>query len=74
MVEGYKRSRHPKLEVYRASVGKPLLHPEDPYIVAVATDRGMAGLTVPVIPLDDAEAVAETLLAEAVPLEAMLDD
>src|SRR5215210_5429502 len=38
LVEGYKRERHPKLEVYRASVGKPLLHPEDAAIVAVASD------------------------------------
>ena len=27
LVEGYKREPHPKLEVYRAAVGKPLLHP-----------------------------------------------
>src|SRR5438876_3913971 len=36
VVEGYKAERHPKLEVYRASNGKPLLHPEDPAIVAIA--------------------------------------
>ena len=38
MVEGYKREPHPKLEVYRAGVGKPLLHPDDPAIVAIASD------------------------------------
>ena len=38
IVEGFKRHAHPKLEVYRASVGKPLLHPDDDCIVAVATD------------------------------------
>ena len=74
VVEGYKRSRHAKLEVYRESVGKPLLHPQDSSIVAVATDRAVAGLAVPFVLLDDPEAVIETLLAEAVPLEAMLDD
>src|SRR5215813_11357576 len=36
LVEGYKREPHPKLEVYRAVVGKPLLHPDDPHVVAVA--------------------------------------
>ena len=39
LVEGYKRERHPKLEVYRAAVGKPLLHPDDPAIVAIAADE-----------------------------------
>src|ERR1700721_1239498 len=36
IVEGFKRHAHPKLEVYRATVGKPLLHPDDDCIVAVA--------------------------------------
>src|SRR5262252_5438264 len=38
LIEGYKREPHPKLEVFRAAVGKPLLHPDDPAIVAVASD------------------------------------
>ena len=38
IVEGFKRHAHPKLEVFRAAVGKPLLHPDDDCIVAVATD------------------------------------
>src|ERR1700694_6058981 len=29
LVEGYKRERIPKLEVYRAATGEPLLHPHD---------------------------------------------
>src|SRR6266851_10206162 len=39
IVEGYKAETHPKLEVYRAAVGKPLLHPNDPAIVAIASDE-----------------------------------
>lgn len=38
LVEGYKRERIPKLEVYRAHVGEPLIHPHDENIVAVASD------------------------------------
>ena len=38
LVEGYKRSRLPKLEVYRAEVAKPWLHPDDPSIVGIASD------------------------------------
>ena len=42
LVEGFKREAHPKLEVYRAAVGKPLLHPEDPHIVAIASGHAVA--------------------------------
>ncbi|MSQ70104.1 MAG: molybdopterin-guanine dinucleotide biosynthesis protein B [Betaproteobacteria bacterium] len=38
LVEGHKRHPMPKLEIWRAGNGKPLLHPDDPHIVAVATD------------------------------------
>lgn len=38
LVEGFKYEPIPKLEVYRASVGEPLLHPHDPHIVAIASD------------------------------------
>jgi len=38
LVEGYKRERIPKLEVYRSSIGEPLIHPHDDNIVAIATD------------------------------------
>ena len=38
LIEGYKRYPLPKLEIYREANGKPLLHPEDEHIVALATD------------------------------------
>lgn len=38
LVEGYKRERIPKLEVYRAQVGEPLIHPHDENVVAIAAD------------------------------------
>ncbi len=38
LVEGYKWEPLPKLEVYRPSVGKPALYPDDANIVAVASD------------------------------------
>ena len=38
LVEGYKWERVPKLEVHRPSLGQPPLYPNDPYIVAVASD------------------------------------
>src|SRR6266481_4743609 len=39
LVEGFKRHAHPKIEVYRRSVEKPLLHLGDPFIVAIAADE-----------------------------------
>jgi molybdopterin-guanine dinucleotide biosynthesis protein B len=71
VIEGYKREPHPKLEVYRAAVGKSLLHPGDPHIVAIAADGPLPEATGPVIPLDDIEAVVDTLLAHAAPLDAL---
>ncbi len=38
LVEGYKAHPLPKLEIWRPAVGKPLLHPRDPHVLAIATD------------------------------------
>jgi molybdopterin-guanine dinucleotide biosynthesis adapter protein len=67
IIEGFKRHAHPKLEVYRAAVGKPLLHPDDDCIVALATDAPLKEVQVPVVMLDDIERVANVLQAEALP-------
>lgn len=69
LVEGYKREGFPKIEIYRAANGKPLLHGEDRFIVAVAADTPLPGLKLPVIDLNNIEAVADALLEHAVPLE-----
>ena len=73
IVEGFKRHPHPKLEVYRAVVGKPLLHPEDDCIVAIATDAPLREAQVPVIMLDDIESIANVLQAEALPRDKIGD-
>ena len=65
LVEGFKRYPHPKIEVYRPSLGKPLLHPEDPLVVAIASDEMLPGLTLPWLPLSDAGAVAAFILGRA---------
>jgi len=41
LVEGFKGGDFPKLEVWRAAVGKPLLWPQWPGIVAVASDGAL---------------------------------
>ena len=72
VVEGYKRAPHPKLEVYRAVLGKPLIHPDDPAIVAIASDTPLPAAQIPVISLDDVEGIADILLEHAAPLRAVL--
>lgn len=62
LVEGFKRAALPKLEVHRPAVGKPLLAPDDPWIVAVASDVVDLPVARPVLPLDDAAAVADFVL------------
>src|SRR5690606_22416477 len=69
VVEGYKRHRHPKLEIHRAEVGKPLLHPDDDWIVAIASDGPVPDARVPVIDLADVEKIADVLMIESVPVE-----
>jgi molybdopterin-guanine dinucleotide biosynthesis protein B len=68
LVEGYKRDAFPKLEVHRAANGKPLIYPEDPHIVAVASDAALSAVNVPVIDLDDVEGIADLLLKFALPI------
>jgi molybdopterin-guanine dinucleotide biosynthesis adapter protein len=69
LVEGFKRDPFPKLEIHRRANGKPLIHPEDPQIVAIASDTPLPQAKVPVIDLDDIEAVADVLLKHAAPLQ-----
>jgi molybdopterin-guanine dinucleotide biosynthesis protein B len=71
LVEGYKREPHPKLEVHRAGVGKPLMHPDDPAIVAIASDEPLPAARVPVIDLHDIERIAEFLIRHAAPIHAV---
>lgn len=68
LVEGFKREDHPKLEVHRRANGKPWLHPEDPRIVAVASDVRPPEGAPPWLALDDTEGVAAALLRLAVPV------
>jgi molybdopterin-guanine dinucleotide biosynthesis adapter protein len=62
LVEGFKRHIHPKIEVRRPSLGKPPLYPDDPSIVAVASDELLPGLAVPWLPLSDPAAVARFII------------
>ncbi|MDX1668552.1 MAG: molybdopterin-guanine dinucleotide biosynthesis protein B, partial [Limnobacter sp.] len=47
VVEGFKRSAIPKIEVWRKDNDKPLLHPQDSHIQAIATDCALPDCPVP---------------------------
>ncbi|MDB5941644.1 MAG: mobB [Ramlibacter sp.] len=64
LVEGFKDSNLPKIEVWRASAGKPARYPDDDFIVAIATDSPgqLPQPTLrPVLDLNDADAMAHWL-------------
>ena len=69
IIEGFKRHAHPKLEVYRDTVGKPLIYPQDDCVVAIASDAPLPQAQLPVLMLDDIEGIANVLQAEALPRE-----
>lgn len=74
IVEGFKREAVPKVEVYRVANGRPPLHPDDPLIVAVASDVPFEDAAVPVVDLNDAEAVAMLMRDAAKPIDRVLLD
>ena len=61
LIEGFKFYAMPKLEIYRAANDQPLLHPEDPHIVAVATDVALE-TALPQLRLDDHDGIADFVL------------
>ena len=65
LVEGFKESDLPKIEVWRAAASKPARYPDDEFIVAIATDSPQAlpeATLRPVLDLNDAEAIAQWLV------------
>ena len=61
LVEGFKHAPIPKLEVWRAATGEPLLHPNDPHIVAVASDTKVQ-TKLPLLDLNEVDGVARFIL------------
>lgn len=72
LIEGFKRERHPKLEVFRAAASPSALHTGDPRIVAVASDRPFPHAAIPVVDLHDTPAIARAICAHAEPIESVL--
>ncbi|MFM6985057.1 MAG: molybdopterin-guanine dinucleotide biosynthesis protein B [Hydrogenophaga sp.] len=65
LVEGFRDSNLLKVEVWRPATERPARYPDDPFIVAIATDAPdqLPEATLrPVLDLNDADAVATWLL------------
>ena len=65
LVEGFKHADLLKIEVWRAALGKPVQYPDDPFIVALATDSATAlpqPTALPMLDLNAPDAVADFLL------------
>lgn len=65
LIEGFRRAAVPKIEVFRAAVGKAPLYPEDDGIIAVATDDPLEiEPHPPAVPLSDPDALADLIVEQ----------
>ena len=62
LIEGFKSHPHRKLEVFRPSIGKPLLATNAPSIVAVVSDQPIEKLALPVLDLNNIPAVGNFIV------------
>ena len=58
LVEGFKLEAFAKIELHRRTLGHPYLYPEDPNIVALATDSDPPQTELPILDLNDVEGIA----------------
>jgi molybdopterin-guanine dinucleotide biosynthesis protein B len=71
LIEGFKQGAFPKLEVWRAALGKPTLWPQWPGVAAIASDTPAAlPPGVRALDLADVHAIADLALAHASPYAA----
>jgi molybdopterin-guanine dinucleotide biosynthesis protein B len=77
LVEGFKHSDLLKIEVWRASVGKPVRYPDDPFVVALATDSAQRlpqATALPILDLNAPATVADFLLQNSARYEYIAPD
>ena len=63
LVEGFKHLSFPRIELHREELGKTLLYPEDPGIIAVASDHLVDCGDLPALDINDTAAIAEFIVA-----------
>lgn len=64
LVEGFKQWPFAKIELHRAATDKPLLHPTDPNIIAVAhdLDAPLNNTSLPQLDLNNIQAIADFVI------------
>ena len=70
LIEGFKAGGLPKLEVWRAALGKPALWPDWTDIVAIAGDIPSPAPGVACLALADVKSIATFVMSSAAPLDA----
>jgi molybdopterin-guanine dinucleotide biosynthesis protein B len=69
VVEGYKSAAIAKIEVRCSTAfSQEKLTPDDPYVIAIATDKDEPGETVPVMSRDDISDIADLIAARVGPI------
>lgn len=61
LIEGFKGVAFPKIEVHRPSLGKPLIHPGNPHVIAIASDVPIE-TPLPCFDLNDPAAIADFII------------
>ena len=73
LIEGFKQSHYPKIEVHRKEVQQPLLYGEagqfQDSFLAVASDDKSLVLSIPVLDLNDPDVIADFLINKFLPEE-----
>ena len=60
LVEGYKDTRFPKIELHRAALRKPYLFDKDDSVIAIACDaQPPHDLSIPVLDINDIDSIAK---------------
>lgn len=72
LVEGFKTQKHPKIEIFRSATGNSPLYPGDPQILAIASDCAIPDAAIPVVDLNDIQAVEALVLDRAEALQSVL--
>jgi len=57
LIEGFKNTSFPKIELNRVDLGKPLLYPDDDSIIALATDSQHNKHNIPVLDINNVEGI-----------------
>lgn len=64
LVEGFRHETFAKIELHRPSLGKPLLYPHDPHIIAIASDDASLPnpANLPILDLNNIDAIKNFIL------------